>query len=552
MSGSELASDLAIVRAFHQRSKHHLDGFAPGPRGLDWANQPDPFLRYEGAELVPLARDFPVSMRERVGFGAALEGRVSPARLDARSLARFLFDSLALSAWKEYRGASWALRVNPSSGNLHPTEAYPVLGPVEGLSKEPAVFHYAPREHALELCAVLPADLWQRMSQGQPGFFVVLASILWREAWKYGERGFRYCQHDLGHALGALAYAAAGLGWELCCAEEISTAELLLWLGLESPGPESPAAEVAVWVRPRPAPRERSASREPELSPELASELARLRRWGRPRPLSFQHVRWRDAERCIDATMKPRTPRSGAAGRDVRTTRFGFEPPDVDLRELVRRRRSAVALDGNTALGRPAFYRMLEATLPRGDRAPFGAWSYEANVALAIFVHRVEGLDRGLYALARDPAQEEDLRRVLRPEFLWLPAPEARGLALALLLPLDLGAASAEIACRQEIAADGAFSLGMLARFERPLVEHGPWFYRRLFWECGMIGQVLYLEAEAAGVRGTGIGCFFDDPMHGLLGLGSSAWQDLYHFTVGGAVEDPRLSTHPAYEADEG
>ena len=35
--------------------------------------------------------------------------------------------------------------------------------------------------------------------------------------------------------------------------------------------------------------------------------------------------------------------------------------------------------------------------------------------------------------------------------------------------------------------------------------------YRRLFWECGLIGQVLYLEAEAAGVRGTGIGCFYDD-----------------------------------------
>ena len=59
----------------------------------------------------------------------------------------------------------------------------------------------------------------------------------------------------------------------------------------------------------------------------------------------------------------------------------------------------------------------------------------------------------------------------------------------------------------------------MLAEFERPLTEHGAWVYPRLFWECGMIGQVLYLEAEAAGLRGTGIGCFFDDGMHSLLGL---------------------------------
>ena len=83
------------------------------------------------------------------------------------------------------------------------------------------------------------------------------------------------------------------------------------------------------------------------------------------------------------------------------------------------------------------------------------------------------------------------------------------------------------------------------------LDERGPWFYPRLFWESGTVGQVLYLEAEAAGVRGTGIGCFFDDEMHRLLGLRDSAWQSLYHFTVGGAVEDSRLATRPAYPAPE-
>ena len=67
------------------------------------------------------------------------------------------------------------------------------------------------------------------------------------------------------------------------------------------------------------------------------------------------------------------------------------------------------------------------------------------------------------------------------------------------------------LSCDQDIAADGFFSLGMIARLEPSLRERGEWFYRRLFWECGMIGQVLYLEAEAAGARGTGIGCFYDD-----------------------------------------
>jgi hypothetical protein len=58
---------------------------------------------------------------------------------------------------------------------------------------------------------------------------------------------------------------------------------------------------------------------------------------------------------------------------------------------------------------------------------------------------------------------------------------------------------------------------------------------------------VLYLEAEAAGVRGTGIGCYFDDAFHDRLGLRGVEFQDLYHFTVGGPVDDPRLVTLPPY-----
>jgi hypothetical protein len=64
---------------------------------------------------------------------------------------------------------------------------------------------------------------------------------------------------------------------------------------------------------------------------------------------------------------------------------------------------------------------------------------------------------------------------------------------------------------------------------------------------ASMIGQVLYLEAEAAGARATGIGCFYDDPVHELLGLTGHAWQSLYHFSMGVPVEDARLTTEPGY-----
>lgn len=49
----------------------------------------------------------------------------------------------------------------------------------------------------------------------------------------------------------------------------------------------------------------------------------------------------------------------------------------------------------------------------------------------------------------------------------------------------------------QEIASHGCFSLGMVAHFEPTFYEKSVWMYPRLFWETGVLGQVLYLEAHA-------------------------------------------------------
>ena len=90
----------------------------------------------------------------------------------------------------------------------------------------------------------------------------------------------------------------------------------------------------------------------------------------------------------------------------------------------------------------------------------------------------------------------------------------------------------------------------MLADFAEPIRQYGTSFYRNLFLEAGVIGQVLYLESEAAGARSTGIGCFFDDAVHDLLGLTDNQFQSLYHFTVGTPVEDRRLKSRPPYVRD--
>jgi hypothetical protein len=218
----------------------------------------------------------------------------------------------------------------------------------------------------------------------------------------------------------------------------------------------------------------------------------------------------------------------------------------ISAGQIIRQRRSLLACDGKTSLSGERFYRMLARAMP----APGDAIPWAPAIHFVLFVHRVDGIEPGLYALARDAAKVEKLKSAMHPHFAW-EAPPGRpaGLPLFLLERGDARALATQVSCRQEIAGDGAFSLGMIAEYRASLVAHGPSFYRRLFWEAGAVGQVLYLEAEAAGVRSTGIGCFFDDPVHQVFGLRDLAFQSLYHFTVGGAVDDPRLTTLPAYGA---
>ena len=139
------------------------------------------------------------------------------------------------------------------------------------------------------------------------------------------------------------------------------------------------------------------------------------------------------------------------------------------------------------------------------------------------------------------------LEKVLATIFAWEHVDSAPDeLPLFLLNKGDYQIESSIISCQQAIAGDGAFSLGMIARFNSELAND-PHLYRRLYWEAGMIGQLIYLEAEACGLRGTGIGCYLDDMVHELLGIKDDSYQDIYHFTVGKPVEDSRLGSLPAY-----
>ncbi len=544
LQSSVMSTNLEKVITYHETTKHHFHAYAPGPGKLDWATQPDPFRRYADCEVV-LLDQFPHP--DGPAYEQALiEGRMAPATLGRESVSRLLYDSLALSAWKQAGQTRWALRVNPSSGNLHPTEGYLVSGPVTGLLDTPAVCHYASQIHALEVRTRFSSELWQQLTADLPpqSLLIGLTSIYWREAWKYGSRAFRYCQHDTGHAVATVSFAAAALGWKASLLDDLGDEAIAELLGLpRERGPESERPECVLVVYPQT--QSRHARR---LSRAAISAVVQGEWHGTPNILSPSHRPWPIIDDVDEATRKPETNASYVTA----TTPEPVEPASIDksllLRRLIHRRRSAVAMDGHTGLARAGFYSILQRCMPKARQFPFNALPWPVAVHLLLFVHRVQDVPSGLYLLLRDPAKDADQREAFAREFDWT-RPEACPDALPLyrLVSGDCRNLADRVSCHQEIAADGVFAVAMLAEFEQPLKTYGPWFYRRLFWECGALGQLLYLEAEAYGIQATGIGCFFDDPVHEVLGLKDRRYQSLYHFTLGGGVEDARLTTSPPY-----
>src|ERR1700743_713993 len=110
-------------REYHERTKHSLESLRRSPHVLDWANMPDPFRYYEGVPVLDLPADPPAPLTPV--FDVLNGDSGCPSAPDGPTfLSLLLFYSAAISASKRVSstGGRYALRVNPSSGNLHPTE----------------------------------------------------------------------------------------------------------------------------------------------------------------------------------------------------------------------------------------------------------------------------------------------------------------------------------------------------------------------------------------------------------------------------------------------
>ena len=136
-------------REYHESTKHRVGSLRRASHVLDWANMPDPFRHYEGVPVLDLPADPPIPEIPALEVLHGVAG-ATPAGDGPTLLSQLLFYSAGISASKRVpsTGYRYALRVNPSSGNLHPTEFHFLT---RGLKEwHDGLYHYRPSAHMAE------------------------------------------------------------------------------------------------------------------------------------------------------------------------------------------------------------------------------------------------------------------------------------------------------------------------------------------------------------------------------------------------------------------
>ena len=162
-------------REYHEATKHSVESQRRARHVLDWANMPDPFRHYEGVPVLDLPVDQPAP---EIPALDVLQGTFGSTSVDdgLAFLSPLLFYSAAVSASKRVpsSGYKYALRVNPSSGNLHPTEFHFLTRSLKGWPD--GFYHYDPSRHMAEQRGRGTFEL--RLASGPAPIVFILTSIV--------------------------------------------------------------------------------------------------------------------------------------------------------------------------------------------------------------------------------------------------------------------------------------------------------------------------------------------------------------------------------------
>jgi SagB-type dehydrogenase family enzyme len=488
------------IQYHHQTSydRHNMSGHY-----LDWANQPGVFKDYEGIETVPLPRE--VTLPKRSLSSLIKEPAQKQGPFDITVLSRILLLTNSLTAKARHPGGDFYYRSAASAGALYPTELYAAAYGMDGL--EDGLYHFAIHRHGLHPLrygnfASQLLELTPEQGRRAPKLTFFLTAILFRSAWKYRARSYRYHLLDTGHMAENLVLALKAEGLFVNVSYDFDDQRMNRVLGID----ETKEVTLAVaHVLGNETVSERKEEDVPEL-PEAIREASAVSRAEVDYP-AIRAVHQAGYEVVKGTTsMAEMVYNLGAEPErwskiDVPSPR----PESLDYPDAVFRRRSK-----RNFVNRPVTKHEMAFLLQAVCAKDAGELEsdYGRSVATGFLVNQVEGMGEGFYLL--DPAHE--------------------GIGLVAQGPYT--DKMTRICLDQMWLANAAVHFLFLANLDVVDRAWGARGYRYAMLRSGRLGQRLYVAATAIGLGCCGIGALYDGEAVALLGLNENS-RLLYLVAVG-------------------
>ncbi len=517
LSGRAAAAKFAPGRFdIHEATRNTRLG-ALGARRPRLRGPPPSFKPYPGRRRValPARADAPGRTLAEIVRQWAPAPDFSGAAISLAQLGRLLHFTTGITSKTPSREGGPVLRAAPSAGALYSGEIYVAALRVDGLA--PGVYYYAVAQHRLvEVAAGLdPARLADALEA--PGSvegaaaLVLLSNVFGRYSWRYANRGYRYALIDSGHIGENLRLAAhsAGIAQRdfLAFRDDLFNEMLALdgvreavcsvhALGLS--GPPS-AAEAATDARASSADSPHAPAAPTATSGKQPESANPTRDWVEAQQTPAFAASGPIAERYHAATQLVARGDSVAPSASPRDFPPRPVEPSVPLPAAgagpAMKLEAAIEIRRSTRRFEPRSLSLADLGHILEMAGGHAALARSAGVDVFLVVHRVAGLERGLYRYDRDRHR------------------------LVVAQSRSLVGDFTRVCLGQEKAGSAAVGVLMVARLGEGRALATTRRYRDMLVESGAIGQRIYLAAESAGLSARNLAAFIDDDLNDLLGF---------------------------------
>jgi SagB-type dehydrogenase family enzyme len=504
-SGKPPSPGAPAARRYRLATRHTPTSVRTAHRHLDWSNKPALYPGDAGAAIVSLPSPARLEQGALAAIGAATPAGAAEHRaLDRTTLGTILFFTGGIIGARPDSGGD--LRATASAGALYPNETYAVVGPLSDL--DAGVYHYEPKSHRLTVLrsgdwrgalATAAADETVRTAPAT----VVLTGILWRTAWKYGERGYRHLFWDSGMMLAHILAAAEAVRLPARVLGAFIDEDVDRLVGADGLR-EMSLALVALGAPASRAPSASDSSPPPPLSRSLAHATAPH---DHPEALRY-HAASRLADAAAVTGLRRAQPQATARATTESLRRLPEPAPargNPSLDAVIRRRRSTRRFARQSISAAE-----LAAVLERPTRGAATDFLSERSTMLEVFVivNAVDHVPPGSYRY--DP-QRNGLE------------PIAAG---------DFRSAAGFLCLEQALAYDASAVVFYLSDLEAAGRAFGERGYRLAELEAGLVAGRAYLTAYATGRGATGL-TFYDDEVPRFFAAPAAGLEALLVVAVG-------------------